>query len=256
MHMKGISLLCALILALAVGATAQNNNSGATNPQDAPVLKTRPNDSGHSTTPPDFQPQPSQTTAQNPAPVYAAPPNAIPEGTRFIVKLKDTLDTRHLEQGKHFKAELREDLVTPSGLVIPKGRTVKAHVATYERGYTGARLMLALDEIETRHGWVPLIATVTGVPGDPSIKSTGQEGEITQKGPDKKRVIANSAIGAGIGAVTGAAVGGGKGAGIGAIAGAGLGTGTSFLFKGSDLKLDKGTQLEVRLDRDLVVPSR
>jgi outer membrane lipoprotein SlyB len=99
------------------------------------------------------------------------------------------------------------------------------------------------------------VATVTGVPGDPSIKSTGEEGELARKGPDKKRVITNAAIGAGVGAATGAAVGGGKGAAIGAAAGAGLGTGTSLLFKNNDLKLDKGTQLEVRLDRDLVVPS-
>jgi hypothetical protein len=42
---------------------------------------------------------------------------------------------------------------------------------------------------------------------------------------------------------------------VGAAVGAGLGTGTSLLFKGSDMKLDKGTQLEVRLDRDLVIPA-
>lgn len=236
----------ALVLALGMSAAAQD--TGSSNPQDSPVLKSRPNDAATAAQ--------QQTAAYNPGPGFGAPPNAVPEGTRFIIKLKDTLDTRHLEQGRHFKAELREDLQTPSGLTIPKGRRVKAHVATYERGYTGARIMLAMDEIETRHGWVPLIATVTGVPGDPSIKSTGQEGEITQKGPDKKRVITNAAIGAGIGAATGAAAGGGKGAAVGAVAGAGLGTGASFLFKGSDLKLDKGTQLEVRLDRDLVVPTR
>ncbi|HZD92966.1 MAG TPA: YMGG-like glycine zipper-containing protein, partial [Candidatus Sulfotelmatobacter sp.] len=69
-------------------------------------------------------------------------------------------------------------------------------------------------------------------------------------------VVTNAAIGAAVGAVTGSVVGGGKGAAIGAAAGAGVGTGTSFLFKGSDMKLDKGTQLEVRLDRDLVVPVR
>src|SRR5207245_10747478 len=113
-----------------------------------------------------------------------------------------------------------------------------------------------MDEMETRKGWVRLVATVTGVPGDPSIRSTGDEGELARRSPDKKRVITNVAIGAGVGAATGAAVGGGKGAAIGAAAGAGLGGGTSFIFRGTDLKLDKGTQLEVRLDRDLVVPTR
>jgi len=42
---------------------------------------------------------------------------------------------------------------------------------------------------------------------------------------------------------------------IGAAAGAGLGGGSGFLMKGSDMKLEKGTQLEVRLDRDMVVPT-
>jgi hypothetical protein len=243
-------MACLCALALAVGAAAQSNDNGSQSPssQDSPVLKTRPPDNSNSSAP-----QREGGLVYRQTAVPAGPPNAIAEGTRFIIKLKDTLDTRNLQQGKHFKAELREDLETPNGLIVPKGRTVKGHVATFERGYTGARMMLAMDEMETRHGWVPLIATVTGVPGDPSIKSTGQEGEITQKGPDKKRMITNAAIGAGVGAAAGAAAGGGKGAAIGAAAGAGLGTGSSFLFKGSDLKLDKGTQLEVRLDRDLVV---
>jgi hypothetical protein len=244
MHLKWTAAL-GLTLALGASAMAQEPGSGSSNPQDNPVLKTRPKDAGPGQ--PDYRPA---------ATSVAASPNAIPEGTRFIIKLKDTLDTRNLQPGKHFKAELREDLNTPSGLFVPKGRTIKGHVATFEHGYTGARMMIAMDEMETRHGWVPLIGTVTGVPGDPSIKSTGQEGELTQKGPDKKRVITNAAIGAGVGAASGAVIGGGKGAAIGAAAGAGLGTGTALLFKGQDLKLDKGTQLEVRLDRDLVVPAR
>jgi len=244
MNLKWTASACALLLGLAMNATAQSATDGSPNPQDNPVLKTRPAPN---------TPQPREGI-YSASPVYGASPNVLPEGKRFIIKLKDTLDTKKLNEGKHFKAELREDLVTPSGLIIPKGRTIKGHVARYEHGYTGARMMLAMDEIETRHGWVPLIATVTGVPGDPSIKSTGDEGELVKKGPDKKRVLTNAAIGAGVGAVSGSVLGGGKGAAIGAAVGAGLGTGSSLLFKGSDLKLDKGTQLEVRLERDLTVP--
>jgi hypothetical protein len=232
--------LCSLVLAMALGAIAQDN--GSPNGQDNPTLKTRPDVA---------QPQTAPSSA-----VYGAPANAIPEGKRFIIKLKDTLDTHKLNEGKRFKAELREDLVAPDGEVIARGRTIRAHVARYEHGFTGARLMLAMDEIETRHGWAPLIGTVTGVPGDHSIKSSEEEGELVKKGPDKKRMITNATVGAAVGAVGGSVAGGGKGAAIGAAVGAGLGTGTSLLFKGGDMKLDKGTQLEVRLDRDLVIPAR
>lgn len=243
-----------VVLALALGATAQDN--GSQNNQ-TPVLKSRPPESRDSRDP---QPGSVANTGQNgnSGQIYGAPPaspNAIPDGTRFIIKLKDTLDTKKMDQGKHFKAELREDLVTPSGLIIPKGRTIKGHVGRFEHGYTGSKMQLALDEIETRNGWVPLIGTVTGVPGDPSIKASGEEGEVYRKGPDKRKVATNVAIGAAVGAVTGSVVGGGKGAAIGAAAGAGVGGGASFLLKGGEMKLDKGTQLEVRLDRDLVVPT-
>lgn len=244
MHAKCTAFLCALVLALAVSAAAQDSGSSNT---DTPVLKTRPKDATSAD-------QAQGQVAYRPASAPTSP-NALPEGTHFIVSLKDTLDTHDLQQGQHFEAELREDLVTPSGLTVSKGHTIRGHVATFEHGYTGARLLLAMDELETRHGWVPLIATVTGVPGDPSIKSTDQEGELTQKGPDKKRVVENAAIGAGVGAATGAAAGGGKGAAAGAVAGAGLVTAAGLLFK-TDLKLEKGTNLELRLDRDLVVPRR
>ncbi len=249
MGLKWTASVFALGMALVTGAVAQSDANSVQDSQDRPVLKTRPADQV-----PQMPPQ--GTASTNSGPLYGTPPNVLPEGKRFIIKLKDTLDTKKLNDGKHFKAELREDLITPGGLIIPKGRTVKGHVAQYEHGFTGARLMLAMDEIETRNGWVPLIATVTGVPGDPSIKSIGDEGELARKGPDKKRVIENAAIGAAVGAVGGSVIGGHKGAAIGAAAGAGLGTGTGLLFKGNDMKLDKGTQLEVRLERDLTVPGR
>jgi hypothetical protein len=247
-----VTSICAIAMAFASLATAQESgNSGD------PTLKTRPSDNTNAPLP-QMPPAPSYgqpTSGSGYGAPLSGPPNAVPDGSRFIIKLKDTLDTQQLREGQHFKAELREELATPIGLIIPKGRTIKGHVARFERGYTGARLQLALDEIETRKGWVPLIATVTGVPGDPSIKSATDEGDLYRKGPDKKKVLTNAAIGAAVGAATGSAAAGGKGAALGALAGAGLGTGSGFLFKGTDLRLEKGTQLEVRLDRDLVVPA-
>ena len=115
------------------------------------------------------------------------------------------------------------------------------------------RMLLSFDEIDTSHGKMPLIATVTGIPGEHAAKQPDAEGEIERKGMSKGRMIETAAVGAGIGAVAGAAAGGGKGAGIGAGAGAGLGALSGFLLD-RNLRLEKGTVLELRLDHPLQIP--
>ena len=190
--------------------------------------------------------------AQDPAIAPQAPLNAIPEGTRFLIRLNDRLDTRNLQQGKHFKAKLAEDLVAGNGAVIPRGKTIKGHVSSIEQGLH-ARMMLSFDEIDTGHGSMPLIATVTGVPGDHAVKEPNEEGELQRKGMSKEHEVEAVAVGAGIGAAAGAIKGGGKGAGIGAGAGAGVGA-IAGLLTDHDLRLEKGTVLEVRLDHPLQIP--
>lgn len=190
-----------------------------------------------------------------PAQDQNARPDAIPEGTTFTIRLRDTLDTRKMERGKHFEAEIQEDLVAPNELVIPRGRRVAGHVSEIYRGLHGS-MVLSFDKIETRHGWVPLAATVIGVPGEHGVnQTTGAEGEIQRGGIDKKRTIESAAVGAAIGAVTGALAGGGKGAAIGAAVGAGAGGGAGILLD-RDLKIEKGQALELRLDRPIIIPAR
>ncbi len=180
-------------------------------------------------------------------------PNAIPEGTRFVVLLEDKLDTAKIDRGKRFKAKLGDDLVAPDGSVIPRGSKIKGHVSDVQQGLH-PRLILSFDQIDTRHGWVPLAATVTGVPGEHGLKpETGPEGEIERPGVDKRRAAEAAAVGAGVGTLAGAAAGGGKGAAIGAAAGAGVGLGAGILSD-RNFRLEKGTQLEVQLDRQLIVP--
>jgi hypothetical protein len=182
-------------------------------------------------------------------------PDAIPEGTTFTIRLRDTLNTRKLERGKKFEGEIQEDLTAPNGLLIPRGRKVAGHVSDFYRGING-RLVLSFDKIETRKGWVPLSATVIGVPGEHGVNpATGAEGEISRKGIDKRRAIEAALIGAGVGAAAGAVAGGGKGAAIGAAVGAAAGGGTGVLTD-RDLKIEKGQALELRLDRPVVIPSR
>ncbi len=181
-------------------------------------------------------------------------PGAIPEGTRFVVRLKDKLDSNKIKPGKQFKAELAEDLTAPNGQVISRGKTLRGHVSSVENGFHG-RMILSFDDIDTNHGKMPIAATVTSVPGEHGVKpETGAEGEIERTGVDKRRAAEGAVIGAAAGTATGAIAGGSKGAVIGAVAGAGVGLGASILT-GRDLTLQKGQQLELRLDRPLTVPT-
>ena len=75
-----------------------------------------------------------------------APPNAIPEGTTFLVRLQDRLDTHELRQGKRFKMKLGEDLIAANGNTIPRGKKIKGHVSSIEQGLH-ARMLLSFDEI-------------------------------------------------------------------------------------------------------------
>ncbi|HET9741666.1 MAG TPA: hypothetical protein VFQ00_02850 [Terriglobales bacterium] len=179
--------------------------------------------------------------------------NVIPADTQFEVQLQDTLDSNKDSVGKKFKAKLAQDLVAPDGTTIPMGSKIKGHVSDVERGLH-SQLLLSFDEIDTHHGWVPLAAMVTGVPGEHAVQAeTGPEGEIRHTKVDARREVESAAAGAAIGAIAGAAAGGGKGAAIGAGVGGGLGTGAGLLT-GRNIRLNKGQELDLRLERDIFLP--
>ncbi len=186
----------------------------------------------------------------NPNTGYAG--NVVPDGTRFLVRLDDTLDTAKLKPGKKFTAKLGEDLTAPDGSRIPYGKKIHGHVSSVNRGLHGS-MLLALDEIDTGHGWRPLAATVTDLPGEHGAKTSGEEGEVQKQGTSGKRVVEGAIVGAAVGAAAGAVAAGPHGAVIGAAAGGALGGGAGLLTD-RDLRLNKGQQVELRLDRPLQIP--
>ena len=196
----------------------------------------------------------SLLAGQETATAPQAPPNAVLQGTIFLIQLTDQLDTRRVRRGDHFRARLAEDLTATNGLTLALGRKIKGHVSAVEPGLH-TRLLLSFDEIETDHGWVPLIATVTGVPGEHGLKQLGEEGEIERRGLTKEEIAEAVVIGAGEGAAEGAHSGGKRGAATGAGSGA-ASSGLAAFEAGHDLILEKGTALELRLDRNLQLRSR
>jgi hypothetical protein len=184
--------------------------------------------------------------AQDAAP---APVNAVPMGTTVLIQITDKLDTHTAKAGDHFQAKLAEPLVADNGMTLDAGRKIKGHISAVEPGLH-RRLLLSFDEIDTPHGWMPLIATVTGVPGEHGLSQVGEEGEIGRKGMTKEQIAEAVVVGAGEGAAQGMHEGGKKGAAEGAGNGAADSALTAF-ESGHDLVLEKGTALEIRLDRNL-----
>ena len=182
------------------------------------------------------------------------PANVVPQGTVFLIQLSDRLDTRTVKAGDRFHARLAESLIAANGQTVTSGRKITGHVSAVEPGLR-TRIILSFEEIETAKGWTPLIATVTGVPGEHGLKQIGEEGEIGRQGMSKEQIAEAIVVGAGRGAAEGEKSGGKKGAATGAGSGAAEGAIAAFA-SGHDLVLEKGTALEIRLDRNLSVPSR
>lgn len=184
----------------------------------------------------------------------AGPPNAVVQGTIALIQLTDRIDTRTVKAGDHFHARLAEPLTAEDGEALPEGSKIKGHVSAVQPGFR-TRILLSFDQIETARGWVPLIATVTGVPGEHGMRAVGDEGEIGRKGMTKEEIAEAVVVGAGRGAAEGERAGGKKGAAQGAGAGAADAAYSAF-ESGHDLILDKDTALEIRLDRNLLVSRR
>jgi hypothetical protein len=181
-----------------------------------------------------------------------APANAIPQGTLVLIQLTDRLDTQTAKAGDRFQARLAEPLSAENGMTIDAGRKVRGHVSAVVLGLQ-RRLLLSFDEIETSHGWRPLLATVTGVPGEHGLREVGDEGEIGRKAITKEQFAEAVVVSAGEAAEQGMHDGGKKAAAVAAGSGALDGAISAFASQ-HDLALEKGTALELRLDRNLSIP--
>ncbi len=189
----------------------------------------------------------SAALAAGPA-LRAAVQSEIPAGTRFMVELRDKLEARKVKRGKSFEARTVEALRAADGYVVPPGAKLKGKVSYVD----GNRMALRFEQIEAAKGKTPIVATTLGVVGERGVRAeAGEEGEIRASGSRGESAAIGAAIGAGLGAALGSRSGGKEaaiGAGTGAAAGAALGVAAG----GRDLVLDKGSRIDLRLDRPLL----
>ena len=178
---------------------------------------------------------------------------AVVPGTRFLVSLQQEMNTKALRINQEFHVRTLEPLEAGRGFYLPAGVEIRGHVSRVESaGKTGrAKIWLTFDEIRTKFGQLPIVAEVTSVPGDHSIKSGPmQEGVIEGRGGTQKDAAQAAAAGAAMGAIQGVKDKNKKEAAEGAAMGA-LEAYLMEAGRGLELELPKGAKLELELERAL-----
>ncbi len=177
----------------------------------------------------------------------------VAAGYRFLVLLEKPMRTAELRQNETFMVRTAEPLEAGSGVYLPAGAIIRGHVSRVEpAGVTGrARLWLTFDQVHTRFGALPIVAEVTSVPGDHSIRAGAvQPGVIEGRSGSQKDAAQAAAAGAATGAVQGVKDHNKKEAAEGAA----LGALEAYLMesgRGQELDLPKGAKLELELERTL-----
>jgi len=196
-------------------------------------------------------------SAQNPTSTgNSEPPNAVVQGTRFLVGLDTELGTKDSKHGDQFTVHTLEPLIAADGTGLPAGAEIRGHVDRVEAaGKTGrAKMWLTLDEIRTPDGWMPLVAMVDDVPGVHSVRvNYNREGEIEASTTKRQEAIQAAAAGALAGAAPGIMDKNKQEAAMGAAAAAAA----AYMIAsgiGQEVTLDKNTKIELILERQLNFP--
>jgi hypothetical protein len=159
----------------------------------------------------------------------------LPQGTNFVVRMIDAVDSERARVGQSFAASLDQPVMLNGETIIPRGAdvTVKLVDAKESGKLTGrAELALALQGVR-----------VNGQMVDINTQTVTQES--SSRGARTAKVAGGTAA---VGAIIGAIAGGGKGAAIGAGAGAAAGAGAEVVTSGQRVRIPSETRLTFILD--------
>lgn len=180
------------------------------------------------------------------APISASVPSQgnvrVPAGTRLVVRMIDSVNSKTNQVGDTFAASLEQPLDVNGTVVAPRGTRVYGkleQVKSAGKLKGQSELRLALTGIEINGSTHPITTGSYNVQGKSRGKNTA------------KKV----GIGAAVGGVIGAIAGGGKGAAIGAGVGAGAGTAAQVLTHGQQINVPSETVLDFTIEEPVMLPA-
>ena len=202
--------------------------------------------------------QPATPTAQQPAAEAPAPGSvAVPPGTRIPLTLINRISTKNAHEGDQVYLQSAFPVVINNSIIIPTGSYVKGTITQAKRpGRVAGKgeLYLRFDSLTLPNGITrEFKARVGAIDGSNADTLNRKEGKIVSdpaKGHDMATIGETTAVGASIGAIA-VRSSPGLGAGIGAGAGMLAGLATVLLTRGPDAVLERGSTVDMVLDREL-----
>jgi type IV secretion system protein VirB10 len=184
----------------------------------------------------------------------------IPAGTQVPLSLRQAISTKTAKEGDPVYAETTFPVVVDNRILVPTGTYVQGKISHIQRGghiKGRAELLIHFTSLIYPNGYtVVLPGAVENVPGAEKSTVKGSEGTIQQDGQTGQKA-GTAAKTAGTGAAIGGITDGWKGAGIGAGIGAGVGAAIGMLTRGSDVRLEPGTSVEMVIQREIALdPAR
>ncbi len=204
-------------------------------------------------------PQPARSEPVAPPLPAAAIAFQVPQGTKLPLRLMNSVSTKHSAPGDKVYLETVYPILSRGKVIIPPGSYVMGSLTEVKQaGRVKGRseMFLRFDTLTLPNGTTrDFRARMSNMDGDGKGSLDRKEGRVEGdggKGGDTRTVAEAAAAGTGIGAIAGGAAGHlGMGAGIGAAAGALGGLVGVLATRGPDAVLQKGSTVEMTLDRDL-----
>ena len=162
-----------------------------------------------------------------------APTVSVPAGTRLVVRMSDTVDSRNHRAGHRFRGQLESAVVVDGVTVLPRGAIVHGQVMSAQqsgRAVGSSSLSLAFTDVMI----------------DDVLHPISTDGLSAQTSGEAGRTIGRTARAAAIGGL----IDGSSGARTGAKVGAGV----SILTSGASVNVPRGTIVETSLRVALVLP--
>ena len=200
-------------------------------------------------------PNPSAPSVESEKPMLT-----IPVGTRIPLSLKQAISTKTAKEGDPVYAETAFPFVLNERVVIPAGTYIQGKITRAQRGghvKGRAEVLIHFTSMIYPSGYTVMLGgSIENTPGAEHTTMKDSEGTIRQDS-EVGRKAKSAAEGATTGGIIGAVTNGGKGAGIGAGVGGLAGLAIGMLTRGSDVRLEPGTSIEMEIQREVAVdPSR